>query len=119
MDGTEIRLGSNTFTFVTELSSVDASANDAEQRIPVDEVPPPPRVESGEVLEPEVTIVRTESATRYEYRVGGRLLGIRVEPKNGIPYLLVDADGDGKLEHRTNNPYGPNFLINSWVLFSW
>ena len=29
-----------------------------------------------------------------------------------------DVDGDGNLD-RSSDPYGPNFLINSWVLFSW
>ena len=64
------------------------------------------------------TIVQTENETRYEYRVNGKLRGIRVFPIVGPSYLLVDVDGDGNLD-RTSDSYGPNFLVNSWVLFSW
>ncbi|NKC15380.1 MAG: DUF2782 domain-containing protein [Gammaproteobacteria bacterium] len=80
--------------------------------------PPPPPVESGEYLEPDVTIVQTREETIYEYRVGGQLRAVKVVPQVGPAYYLVDADGDGRLES-TRNPYGPRFLINSWVLFSW
>ena len=85
---------------------------------PVDDVEPPPRIQSGEELEPEITIVQNENETRYEYRVNGKLRGIRVFPFVGPSYLLVDVDGDGNLD-RSSDPYGPNFLINSWVLLSW
>lgn len=86
---------------------------------PVEEVEPPPPVRSGETLDDaDITIVRTPDETRYEYRVGGKLVGIRVEPVVGITYYLVDTDGDGDME-RSSNPYGPGFYVNSWVLFSW
>ena len=85
---------------------------------PVDDVEPPPPIKSGEELEPAITIVQTENETRYEYRVNGKLRGIRVFPIVGPSYLLVDVDGDGNLD-RTSGSYGPNFLVNSWVLFSW
>lgn len=53
-----------------------------------------------------------------EYRVNGKLYMIRITPEKGAPYYLVDADGDGELETRTNE-LAPNFLIPSWVIFSW
>ena len=88
--------------------------------ITLEEVEPPPPIRSNETLEPEadVTIVRYEGDTRYEYRVGGILRGIRVEPDTGSPYLLVDIDGDGQLE-RSSNPYNPGFYISSWEVLSW
>jgi hypothetical protein len=84
----------------------------------VDAPPPPPPIESGEYLEPEVTIVQSEEQTVYEYRFGGRLHAIKVVPQAGPSYFLIDTDGDGRLEHRSN-AYGPQFLVNSWVLLSW
>ncbi len=53
-----------------------------------------------------------------EYRINGKLYMIRITPEKGTPYYLVDADGDGNLETRTNE-LAPSFLIPSWVIFSW
>ena len=96
----------------------------AQQAVPPDleDVPEPPPlpepVKSGEVLEPEVTIVRRERSTVYEYRVNGQLRAIKVVPDRGRPYFLVDADGDGRLE-TTRSALAPDFLVPAWVLFSW
>ena len=56
--------------------------------------------------------------TINEYRINGRLYMIRITPQKGAPYYLVDADGDGDLETRTNE-LAPDFLIPSWVILSW
>lgn len=86
---------------------------------PIPEPPPlPERVESGEALEPDVTIIQGERQTVHEYRLNGRLFAIKVTPKNGPTYFLVDADGDGELETRRKE-LTPDFLIPQWVLFSW
>ena len=87
---------------------------------PVPEPPPlPKRVESGEVLEPEITIIQDEEKLVREYRVGGRVVAVRVEPKGGAPaYYLWDTDNDGELDH-TRYPLGPDFLVNTWILYSW
>lgn len=78
----------------------------------------PPRVKSGETLEPEVTISRDEKQTVSEYRVGGRLYAIKVEPVVGPPYWLVDTTGDGFTDTRYDNYYPP-FAIPGWVIFRW
>lgn len=80
--------------------------------------PPPPKVQSGETLEPEVTIIRRETQTIEEYRVNGQLYMIRVKPDIGPTYYLVDADGDGNLETRRHE-LDPGFRIPGWVLFRW
>jgi hypothetical protein len=87
---------------------------------PVPEPPPmPERVESGEVLEPEVRIVRKDQATVTEYRVNGRLRAIKVQPDGDLPaYYLYDTDGDGRLDRRRAR-FDPDLLIPNWVLFSW
>lgn len=86
---------------------------------PVPDPPPiPERVQSGETLEPEVTIIRRAEETVTEYRVNGRLRAIKVEPQNAPAYYLVDTDGDGDLETR-RSAYGPDFLIPMWLILSW
>lgn len=79
--------------------------------------PPPPPLESGEPLEPEVTIRRTQREVIYEYRQGGRLVLVRVQPVAGPPYHFVDTNGDGTLEYRPGEPIRHN--INQWVLKRW
>jgi hypothetical protein len=86
---------------------------------PVPEPPPiPEQVQSGENLEPDVTIIQRGTDTLYEYRLNGRLRAVKVVPRNTPPYYLVDADGDGVLETRRKE-LSADFLIPAWVLFSW
>jgi hypothetical protein len=46
-------------------------------------------------LEPQITIVQKDSATFQEYRVRGRLYQIKIVPRVGPAYYLVDDKGDG------------------------
>lgn len=78
----------------------------------------PPRVKSGESLEPEVTIRREDKKTITEYRIGGRLQSIKIEPVVGPAYWLVDTTGDGFTDTRYDNYYPP-FAIPGWVIFRW
>ncbi len=61
--------------------------------------PPQPAAgqnDAGVLPEPEVTIT-TKGADRHEqYRMAGRLYMIKVIPKNGRPYYLVDKEGRGE-----------------------
>ena len=76
-------------------------------------------MESGEVLEPDVRIVRRDDVTITEYRVNGRLRAIKVQPDGDFPpYYLYDTDGDGRLDRR-NDRFAPDLLIPNWVIFSW
>ena len=107
---------------LTALSGAPALAQDTRppHLEPVPEPPPlPGRVRSGEVLEPDVRIVRRDQATVTEYRVNGRLRAIKVKPDGDAPpYYLYDTDGDGSLERRADR-FDPDLLIPNWVLFSW
>ncbi len=78
----------------------------------------PPRVKSGETLEPEITIRRDDKQTITEYRVNGRLHSIKVEPVVGPTYWLVDTTGDGFTDTRYDN-YNPPYFIPGWVIFRW
>jgi hypothetical protein len=95
-----------------------SSSVTGQQLTPVDNVPPPPPIVSGETFEPDVTIVRQAGQTVREYRVGGQLRAVRVEPDVGPVYYLVDGDGDGQLDTKRHN-FAPDFWVNAWVLFSW
>ena len=62
-------------------------------------VPEPPELPdplvSGQPIEPEVTIIRTDEEVIEEYRMNGRLYQVKVTPVIGPVYYLVDRDGDG------------------------
>lgn len=78
----------------------------------------PPQVQSGETLEPEVTIRRDDKQTITEYRINGRLHSIKVEPVVGPTYWLVDTTGDGFTDTRYDN-FNPPYFIPGWVIFRW
>lgn len=46
-------------------------------------------------LKTELTIIPKKSETRTEYRAGGILYMIKITPKGGRPFYLVDLRGDG------------------------
>lgn len=69
-------------------------------------------------LEPEITI-RTEGDTVFEeHRLNGRLYMVKVTPKHGVPYYLLDRDGDGQFESRLtdleNDTAVPMWVIKRW-----
>ncbi len=54
-------------------------------------------------LEPQVTIIRRDTETVEEVRIGGELKFVRVTPKHGRPYFLV-PDRDGRTVHPARHP---------------
>lgn len=86
---------------------------------PVPEPPDlPDPLESGEQIEPEVTIVRKDDKIVHEYRVNGRLYMVKIVPSFGKPYYLMDKDGDGMMESRMSDIYNDT-IVPQWVIFSW
>lgn len=53
--------------------------------------------------------------TIEEQRVKGFLYSVKVIPKEGKPYYLINADGD----NATLKNVGPQQKIPSWTLFNW
>ena len=86
---------------------------------PVPEVPEPPLpVQSGEEMEPDITIIRKGKETVQEYRSGGRLYMVKVIPDVGPPYYFIDSNGDGKMDvHKSDGDRGSQ--INMWKLLEW
>ncbi|MDH5299781.1 MAG: DUF2782 domain-containing protein [Gammaproteobacteria bacterium] len=73
----------------------------------------------GDDVEPEITIRSQQNESIIEeYRVNGNLYMIKVTPKKGPSYFLVDSNGDGELDQRKSD-LDPHMLIPRWVLFSW
>ncbi len=80
------------------------------------ELPMP--VQSGEELEPDITIIRKGKKTIQEYRKNGQLYMVKVIPAIGPAYYLIDTDGDGTLDVRGND-LDKGTQINQWKLLEW
>ncbi len=78
----------------------------------------PPPVESGETLEPDITIIRKGKETIEEYRINGRLYMVKITPSIGPPYYMIDSNGDGNLDVRRSD-VRRDMDVPRWVLFSW
>ena len=80
--------------------------------------PPPPEMEAFDAaLEPQVTIVKTETETREEFRHNGKLYMVKVTPSIGPAYYLVDQRGDGNFVQ--SDAVGPMVRPPMWILRSW
>lgn len=80
------------------------------------EIPPP--VESGQNMDPDITIRRRGTDTVEEYRINGKLYMVKIKPSIGPPYYMIDSDGDGNLDVRKSD-VTREMSVPSWVLFSW
>ena len=83
--------------------------------VPLEEPPPPPpMVETDPALEPQVSIRTEGEQTVQEYRVKGKLFMMRVTPKHGRPYIMIDHKGDGQFARQDNLDSGVR--VPQWVL---
>lgn len=82
----------------------NAQGTDQPPADPVDAPPPPPlppkAVPSDDLSIPTVTIRREDGQVVEEYRINGALTMVKVTPKKGPVYYLMDTTGDGDLETR-------------------
>ena len=80
---------------------------------------PPEASREQNVPAPEITIRQMgDQGSVEEYRAGGVLYMVRVNPTKGASYYLVDTDGDGNLETRYNDLQSP-LAVPAWVLLRW
>ncbi|HRC60571.1 conserved exported hypothetical protein [Candidatus Propionivibrio aalborgensis] len=82
---------------------------------PVPDVRPPAMVPLDDSIEPQVTIRKREGSTVEEYRINGRLYKIIVTPEHGVPYTLVDQQGDGSFAIQ-DSPGTPTLSVPMWVI---
>lgn len=66
--------------------------------------------------EPDVMITKKNDMTIEEYRTAGKLYMIKITPKVGKPYYLVDDRGDGKFARQESLDSG--FRVPRWILHS-
>jgi len=81
-------------------------------------LPPPPAMDQNAQdsdLEPQVTITEKKDVRIEEYRSGGKLYMIKVTPKVGAPYYLIDEQGNGSFA-RQEGPLGPQVSPPRWVI---
>ena len=77
-----------------------------------------PSDDSRNLPQPEVNIIHEKDKTIEEYRVGGKIRYVKITPKHGKPYYLVDRNGDGIPETYYDPLKGPP-PINQWLLLKW
>ncbi len=79
-------------------------------------LPPPPafNAEEAPADEPEVTIIKETEQTVEEYRANGKLYMIKITPKHGVPYYLIDDRGDGKFARQEGLDSG--LRVPRWVI---
>lgn len=102
------------------LGSFSVASFAADETVPdFKDAPPPPVLDKSAVdeeMEPQVTIVQKQDMLVEEYRLAGKLYQIKVIPKVGAPYYLVDESGDGKFT-RQDGPDAANMRPPRWVIF--
>jgi uncharacterized protein DUF2782 len=76
--------------------------------------PPPPGYEPDPALEPQVTIMKRGEDVFEEFRIHGRLYMIKVTPKIGKPYYLIDGKGDGSFARQ--DYLDPGIRPPMWVI---
>lgn len=64
--------------------------------------------------QPQVTITKKGDTTVEEYRVAGRLYMIKITPKHGRPYYLIDDRGDGRFARQEGLDSGVR--VPMWVI---
>jgi hypothetical protein len=80
-------------------------------------LPPPPALDSASGDEPEVTITKETEQTVEEFRANGRVYMIKITPKIGAPYYMVDDRGDGKFSRQESLDSGlrpPRWIIHKF-----
>ena len=79
----------------------------------VDGDEPPPVPPPGAT---EATRVESNGDVVTEYRVGGSVAMVKIQPNRGPTYYLVDADGDGRLDR---TPHGTTDAPVYFKLYGW
>lgn len=94
----------------------------AEQTPDFVSAPEPPElpmpVESGEILEPDISIIRKGKDTVQEFRKNGKLYMVKIIPIVGPAYYMIDADNDGSLDVHGSD-LDKTSKIHQWKLLEW
>lgn len=67
---------------------------------------------------PEIDVREYDNRRVEEYRVGSQLYKMKITPRNGQPYYLVDPEGTGEMEWRRNSmDVEADVRVPQWTLF--
>jgi uncharacterized protein DUF2782 len=77
---------------------------------------PPPGYEPDPAPEPERSVTVRPTETIEEFRLNGKVYMVKVTPKVGKPYYLVDNIGNGKFVRYDD--YDTGLRPPAWVLFN-
>jgi hypothetical protein len=102
--------------FTNPTYAVDESPPQVEVLPEVPDLPMP--VESGEEMEPDISIIRKGDKVIQEYRRSGRVYMIKVIPDIGPPYYFIDANNDGKLDAQKYDQ-DKGAQVNMWKILEW
>ncbi|MFM8342514.1 MAG: DUF2782 domain-containing protein [Methylomonas sp.] len=103
------------FLFLTTLT---LAATEAEPVAMPEQPELPPIIQSGEEMQPDITIIRKGKETIQEFRRNGKVYMIKIMPQVGPAYYMLDTNGDGKMDVKKND-LDKNTDINQWLLFEW
>ena len=100
--------------FFAVLSTAAYAADEKTEAAPSS--PPSSEADQGGFKgEPQITITKKNDQTIEEYRMHGKLYMIKVTPKHGKPYYLVDDRGDGKFSRQESLDFG--LRVPQWVIY--
>jgi hypothetical protein len=87
--------------------------------VPLEDVPPPPpMITTQPGPEPQVTTRSENGETIQEYRINNKLYMMRVTPKHGAAYVLMDQKGDGTFTRLDSPITEGNLRVPQWVLMT-
>jgi Protein of unknown function (DUF2782) len=109
----------NDAILILSLLLISSSTAWATEPPKLEPLPPPPVFDAGPDTgnpddEPFVTITKEAGQTVEEYRANGKVYMIKITPKHGPPYYLVDERGDGKFTRQESLDSG--FRPPRWVI---
>jgi hypothetical protein len=108
------------FALLLGLLALSAAAQDKPGKLEdvPEPPPPPPNLSADPELEPEVVIRdREDGGQAVEYRRGGRLYMVKIVPKVGKPYYLIDNRGDGVFTRYDDMDSG--LKVPQWIVHEW
>ncbi len=86
---------------VVAMTSTAAFAQAPKGLEPLPDIPPPPKLSNSTAPDdeaPQVTIRQDADSKVEEFRTkSGKIYAVRVTPRIGKPYVLVDPDGKGTM----------------------
>lgn len=97
----------------TQGKSAPPATNQAPPPPPENYNPPAVPDLPGEQPAPEVTITTKGTEIHEEYRLNGRLYMVKVIPKKGKPYYLIDHEGSGQFRR---SDFESRIAIPTWVI---